>query len=543
MARLSALRAWYEGLGARQAVARYLPDQKSTNESSRAMLGRVRRQLAAYAHQRHRPDLARCFEAPASERLRFAQVVARSIEELRTLAKPQPLIGDEVNRWLNPRACEALNAVGIETLADLTLRIPRRHRWWTNIPGLGQAGALKIQSFFNEHLELSDRARRLITREAPQDIVPWERVRLPQDLDGSCGSLRAPSETCSLRASNDYEAVQAWIDLHESPATQRAYRREAERLMLWAVVECELPLSSLTTEDAIAYRKFLRQPTPRTRWVGPARPRASIEWRPFTGKLSARSIAYTVSVLGALFRWLVEQRYVLANPFSGLKVRGVGSKAALDRNKALSESEWSWVVAVADMLEIRHDWTVGAAQRMRFVLTFARCTGLRPAELVQARLGDVAPDGEGNLWLSVNGKGAKQGKVALPGTAVTCLQAYLAQRKLPVARRYWHPETPLVGAVEAAAVAGITSGQLWRTIRKFFDLAATSIENEVPGTAERLRRVTPHWLRHTHATHALSHGVELTAVRDNLRHASISTTSTYLHGDDSRRSKQMNKAF
>jgi site-specific recombinase XerD len=87
-------------------------------------------------------------------------------------------------------------------------------------------------------------------------------------------------------------------------------------------VERGRALSSLTTDDAIAYRDFLRHPTPRARWVGPARPRSSPEWRPFNGNLTPRSVAHALSVLGALFRWLIEQRYVLANPFAGVKVRG-----------------------------------------------------------------------------------------------------------------------------------------------------------------------------------------------------------------------------
>jgi integrase len=49
--------------------------------------------------------------------------------------------------------------------------------------------------------------------------------------------------------------------------------------------------------------------------------------------------------------------------------------------------------------------------------------------------------------------------------------------------------------------------------------------------------------RHTHATHALAHGAELTTVRDNLRHASIATTSIYLQGDEIQRAGQMNQAF
>jgi site-specific recombinase XerD len=49
--------------------------------------------------------------------------------------------------------------------------------------------------------------------------------------------------------------------------------------------------------------------------------------------------------------------------------------------------------------------------------------------------------------------------------------------------------------------------------------------------------------RHTHATHALPRGAELTTVRDNLRHASVSTTSIYLHSDEVKRARQMDAAF
>jgi len=58
-----------------------------------------------------------------------------------------------------------------------------------------------------------------------------------------------------------------------------------------------------------------------------------------------------------------------------------------------------------------------------------------------------------------------------------------------------------------------------------------------------LRRASPHWMRHTHATHALGRGAELTVVRDNLRHASISTTSIYLHADEAKRARQLTGAF
>ncbi len=41
---------------------------------------------------------------------------------------------------------------------------------------------------------------------------------------------------CALEADNDWQAINAWLERHEATDTQRAYRREAERLLLWAIV-------------------------------------------------------------------------------------------------------------------------------------------------------------------------------------------------------------------------------------------------------------------------------------------------------------------
>ena len=70
-----------------------------------------------------------------------------------------------------------------------------------------------------------------------------------------------------------------------------------------------------------------------------------------------------------------------------------------------------------------------------------------------------------------------------------------------------------------------------------------AIQDQSPATSEKLRRASPHWMRHTHATHALERGVDLTTVRDNLRHASLATTSIYLHTDEAKRARQLEAAF
>ncbi|KWI26340.1 site-specific integrase [Burkholderia stagnalis] len=542
-ASLAALRSWYAGLSSRAAVARYLPGRRAAGESSRGLIGALRRQLIAFAHCRHRPDLAAVFEHTMTERRDRANAVERAIRTLQFLPAPQPQITDDVALWFAPRTVSALHAYGIRTLAELTVRIPRRRQWWLQIRGLGAIGAQTIETFFAAHPALTERARALITVAQPAGVVPWEQLRVPHEVDGSQGTFRAPREACTLNAKNDYDAIQAWLALHETTATQRAYRKEAERLILWAIVERGRALSSLTTDDAIAYRTFMRRPAPRERWIGPPRPRDSVEWRPFTGGLSARSTAYALTVISALFRWLIEQRYVLANPFAGVKVRGQATHPSLDTARGFTEGEWLLLRTLADGLEWSYGWSEPAAQRMRFLLDFGYATGLRANELVGAVLRDIRLDERGESWLHLIGKGGKPGRVALPPLATDALDQHLLERRLPMTRERWNPATPILASLGDDGGLGITEARLWRVMRRFFLKAAEEIQDEHPVLAEKLRRASPHWMRHSHASHALARGAELTAVRDNLRHASIATTSMYLRGDDLKRSRQFAEAF
>ncbi|WP_059414381.1 site-specific integrase [Cupriavidus basilensis] len=541
-AALAALRAWYEGASSRQAVAHFLAECLEPGRSARGLIGQIRRQLVQYARQRHRLDLASVFECPADQRQRHAKAATQALEQLRMLQLPTPQISDEIARWLPARAVDALHATGIETLSDLTVRIPRRRQWWTAIPGLGPASARKIEAFFAAHPALTERARALIAAERTSIVTPWEQLRLPHDVDGSAGAFRALASSCILGVENDYEAIQAWLALHESPATLRAYRKEAERLILWAIAARGKALSSLTTKDATDYRTFLRKPTPRERWVGPPRSRTSPDWRPFVDNLSPRSVAHALAVLNAMFRWLIEQRYVVANPFAGIKVRGSQRAMAEETTHAFTEGELLLTRAIANGLEWSYGWQPLAAQRLRFLLDFGYATGLRISELTSATLGNIEIDAAGDHWLHVVGKGGKPGRVTLTPLARVALDRYLQARGLLVSRARWEPATPVIGSLDGAD-GGITALRLWEIMRRFFRLAVHVIGDDHPDLAEKLRRATPHWMRHTHATHALAKGVELSAVRDNLRHASISTTSIYLHTDDVKRARQFGQAF
>lgn len=541
---VAALRARLQGVPAIDAVQRYLPERVKRGGSARVILGEVRRDLVQYARQRGRDDLGAIVTHSATAGAKGLAQLDRALELLRALPLPPPLIGDDIGRWLPGRPAQALQAAGIETLADLTMRIPRSRSWWKAVPGFGPVQASQVERFFLANPELTERARALVQRDQSGDVQPLE-LHVPRlHLDGAHGRNRAPANTCVLAAGNDLQAIHAWLSLHEAATTQRAYRKEAERVLLWSVVQLGKPMSSLTTEDAIAYRAFLRDPTPKARWVGPHRKRSDPDWRPFSGALSPRSVAYALTVVKNLFGWLVDQRYLLANPFSGIKVRGADKSRILDISHAFTQAEWTLIRTIANDLERCHGWERDAAHRARFILDLSYSTGLRPGELVGLRLRQIEQDAEGDWWINVVGKGAKAGKVALPPLGLTALGRYLDRRGVPLDPQRWSPSAPVIATLTAEEK--ISATRLWAIMNRVFETIATAseeLERPQRALAEKLRTASSHWMRHTHATHALGKGADLLSVRDNLRHASIATTSIYLRAEEVKRAKQMAQAF
>jgi hypothetical protein len=148
-------------------------------------------------------------------------------------------------------------------------------------------------------------------------LAPFERLAVPTTLSGAnglhSGSNRARS-FAFIRAPHDLAALHAYLHRYrDRPTTLRAYTRELERLVLWAVIVRATPVSSMTVEDCEAYKDFLAKPAPS--FVGPKQSRASGRWRPFAPEgLSADSQAYAVRVLRAAFAWLTEVRYLAGNP-------------------------------------------------------------------------------------------------------------------------------------------------------------------------------------------------------------------------------------
>jgi hypothetical protein len=99
-------------------------------------------------------------------------------------------------------------------------------------------------------------------------VVPLEQLSLPSELDGGHGTNRALGARSQIAAQTDVDAIKAWLARFvDTQATFDTYRKESERLLLWSTTELRKPLSSLTHEDLLLYRRFLADPQPAQRWV------------------------------------------------------------------------------------------------------------------------------------------------------------------------------------------------------------------------------------------------------------------------------------
>lgn len=491
-------------------------------------------------------------------RLRQRQAAALARMESALVQAPTP--DHPVDGWFEPVVAARLQAAGLATLADLLALIQRRHhRWHTEVPKLGPKGGQRIADWLSLHAsslgqELSPLAttpRRqfapghpALTRPAvTADVAPLESLRVPLELDGSQGLNRAPLPRHQATVNTDLQAVHAWLATYRaSPHTARAYRREAERLLLWAIVAKGKPLSSLNTMDCTEYvDQFLANPQPAARWVGRGRvERFHPDWRPFVGALSARSRETARLILRSMCNWLVGQQYLAANPFAGL--RPVAAPAAINvAGRTLTHAQWQFVLQASS----RPEYSVAEA-RDRFALLLSYATGLRRAELAAATTGALTRKGlDGTLedaWqLTVEGKGGVVRAVPLPYALMLVLRENLVVRGLPADPQACPPGTPLVW--HARTGAALSADGLGQVYKEIFRRAAAKLDARYEGAARDLRRASTHWLRHTHSNHALDAGADLRDVQANLGHASLATTTIYVKSDAARRFRAMDAFF
>jgi integrase/recombinase XerD len=213
--------------------------------------------------------------------------------------------------------------------------------------------------------------------------------------------------------------------------------------------------------------------------------------------LSARSQARLVSTLRGFYRFARDERYCRNNPFALIR----SPKIVRRLPSLLSADEVLRLLAAPDVRQPRGLRDVAMLHAMY-------AAGLRVSELVGLKLGDLNLE---HGYLSAFGKGRKRRLLPIGAPACEAVADYLNK-----VRGGWaHPNERCVFVSERGT--GLTRQAFWKIIRAY------------GVTAGITKRLTPHTLRHSFATHLLEGGADLRVVQTLLGHSDISTTQIYTH--------------
>ena len=161
--------------------------------------------------------------------------------------------------------------------------------------------------------------------------------------------------------------------------------------------------------------------------------------------------------------------------------------------------------------------------RDRAILELLYATGARVSEVTGLTLDALHFD---LGYVRCFGKGSKERIVPLGESAIAAVNEYVERARPILLGKNRTSEFLFPGRSSGA----LTRKTVWQIVKKCTLLAGVG------------RRVSPHTLRHSFATHMLQHGADLRAIQEMLGHADIATTQIYTHVDHSRL-KAIHKRF
>lgn len=224
-----------------------------------------------------------------------------------------------------------------------------------------------------------------------------------------------------------------------------------------------------------------------------------LKWR----HCSAAYIQRQLSVLRSFCSWAVDHRFLRIDPTKKVPLPKLSAEY---RREALTKEEAEKLLGTLhydDLYELRD----------ALLISLILGSGTRLIELHRANVGDfVRKEGVGLLYLQGKGREAADSFVVLVPEIADLMERYFGMLKFPT------PKDPL-----------FTAQKRFKGMR----LSVRGIQQIITGYLKKAgvkrKRVTAYSLRHSAATLALQNGASLMAVRDMLRHKSISTTQRYEH--------------
>jgi len=513
---------------------------------------------------------------PSAERV-------RALNHLESLLAIQPTAEDKLELWFARPVVKRLRNAGLLYLKDLVNFINvYGYRWHGRIAGFGALRAGQVLHWLQLqqeqlHMAIQASARQpkaLASLYAPQPTHPTpspllgapspalpspsaqgsgglsvidrelQRIALTPALTGESGVFRSHMAN-TLGANNDWEAINAWLSrYHEKPSTQRSYRKEVERFVLWSTQVLRKPLSSVTAPDCQRYREFLKA-VPQD-WIHALPvPRTDPQWRAFRGQPSPASQKQALVILQTLFTGLVDAGYLVANPFRALMKSFDLPVSKVDIRRSFTQAEWSFIQQNLSALPSSPE-----TRRLRCILELLVTSGVRLDELATARYQNLRleslPDLPPTWVLTVTGKRKKTREIPLLDSVVRLITEHGKEfmeadkqltdaGELPLIRTL-HASVPQWRQVNHASpeVASITVGPgmplsasgIYAVLKRFF--TKISVHCEEHGLEQaRFLRASTHWMRHTFVRQALVDGIPIEVVSELAGHASIDTTSIY----------------
>ncbi|OKH34384.1 hypothetical protein NIES2101_39040 [Calothrix sp. HK-06] len=191
--------------------------------------------------------------------------------------------------------------------------------------------------------------------------------------------------------------------------------------------------------------------------------------------------------------------FIPFNVASAMKLKKTADRLS---ERLLSQKEVQKMVFATEEAQYRYK---SEKQRDLLILKLLYTTALRVSELTQLTWHDLTERSDGGQ-LTVVGKGEKSRSVLIPNEL---WKELLEFRK---------------NAPDSAPIFPSRKGK--------GHLDKSQVKRIIETAAKRAginKKVSPHWLRHAHATHALENGADIGLVKDTLGHDNVSTTSRYLH--------------
>ena len=227
-----------------------------------------------------------------------------------------------------------------------------------------------------------------------------------------------------------------------------------------------------------------------------------------------RDFVYFLKDLGLAPTTIRRQISALRTYYKFLVGEGLAARDPSERVE--SPKRWRTLPAVLTVAEMERllaapNTNTPQGQRDHAILEFAYGTGVRVSELVSVKLQDIAFE---DRVVRVFGKGSKERLIPFGKTASGVVSAYVNHARRTLDR-------------------GKSKGVLFLNARgtPLTRVGAWGIIKNNAKLAGLAKRVTPHTLRHTFATHLLEGGADLRAVQEMLGHADLSTTQIYTHVD------------